>query len=552
MSALLHFRWLLAAQASRLLLTLLLALIAIFAGIGLLGVSGWFITAAALAGSGAAFNLFAPSSLVRGLSFVRILSRYGERLVGHDATLRLLSGMRGWLFATLFPKLPLGLSPRHGDLVSRLTADIDALNTAFLSSVIPLLGTFAAGTVMALAVHLLVPDATLFYVVAFSVSMVAVPWFLIRSTRRAGQAMVERASDLRGAVLDTVGGHSDLVAFGATEDALRYFETAADRLARSKCAMARRSAVAQSLVQICGAAAFVSVLWAGLAAYGQGQIAGAVLVGLLLALLGSFEAPAMLSRNLARFSASAAAAERLRDLEQSPARIAEPLRPTKMPEHADIVLDHVRFGYGDGADVLAECDLVVPEGQHVAIQGPSGAGKSTILQLLLRLYDPRSGVVRIGGEDLRTLVADDLHRQVALLEQNAPVFIDTVRGNLLIGDPAADDRRLWQVLEDAKLADFVRSLPRGLDTMLGETGKTLSAGQARRLCLARTMLSPARIVLLDEPTSGLDRETECAFLADIEHVLAGRSVVLVTHADLPARSGMRVLTLKDGRLEEKP
>jgi ATP-binding cassette subfamily C protein CydC len=549
MSALLHFRWLLSGQKARLTLTLVLTLTAIFAGIGLLGVAGWFITAAALAASGAAFNLFGPSSLVRGLSLVRILSRYGERLVGHDATLRMLSDLRGWLFATLFPKLPLNLSPRHGDLVSRLTADIDALNTAFLSAVIPLLGTFAAGSAMTLVIFLLLPDATPFYAAAFAVSMFAVPWFLIRSTRRLGQAMVEQASDLRGAVLDGVGGHSDLVAFGVTGEVLRSFDEAAGRLAASKRATVRRSAAAQALVQICGAVAFVMVLWIGLAAFGQGAISGPMLAGLLLAIIGSFEAPAMLSRNLARFSASAAAARRLRDIEVSAPRVEEPGRPTPMPERFDIAFDGVSFGYGD-ADVLSDCDLVVAEGEHVAIRGPSGAGKSTIFQLLLRLYDPRGGVVRIGGEDLRTLALADLHRTVALLEQNAPVFLDSVRGNLLIGDPSADDRRLWQSLEAAKLADFVRSLPYGLDTMLGETGRTLSAGQARRLCLARTLLSPARVVLLDEPTSGLDRDTECALLVDMESVFAGRSVILVTHAELPSGSSVRLLTLKGGRLEE--
>ncbi|MBL8579128.1 MAG: thiol reductant ABC exporter subunit CydC [Mesorhizobium sp.] len=550
MSALLHFRWLLSGQKARLTLTLMLALTAIFAGIWLLGVSGWFITAAALAASGAAFNLFVPSSLVRGLSMIRILSRYGERLAGHDATLRMLSALRGWLFATLFPKLPLSFSARQGDLVSRLTADVDALNTAFLSAVIPLLGTFAAGCAMTLAVLLLVPDAAPYYAAVFAVSMFVVPWFLIRSTRRAGQAMVEQASDLRGAVLDGVSGHADLVAFGLTDEALRNFDGAAGRLAASKRAMARRSAAAQALVQVCGATAFVTVLWIGLDAHGRGTIGGPMLAGLLLAIIGSFEAPAMLSRNLARFSASAAAARRLRDIEAAAARIAEPARPTQMPGRFDIAFDGVSFGYGD-ADVLSDCDLAVAEGEHVAIRGPSGSGKSTILQLLLRLYDPRGGVVRIGGEDLRTLPLADLHRSVALLEQNAPVFLDSVHGNLLIGDPSADDRKLWQALEAAKLADFVRGLPHGLDTVLGETGRTLSAGQARRLCLARTVLSPARIVLLDEPTSGLDRETECAFLRDMERSLAGRTVVLVTHADLPGGSTMRVLALKGGRLEEK-
>src|SRR5690606_35071225 len=139
-----------------------------------------FITAASLAGAGVAFNLFAPSSLVRGLSLIRILARYGERLTGHDATLRMLSDMRGWLFATLFPKLPLARrSPRHGDLVSRMTADIDALNTAFLAAVAPLCGALLAGSIMTAAVAMLLPAAALAYGALFAVSVFAVPPLLV-------------------------------------------------------------------------------------------------------------------------------------------------------------------------------------------------------------------------------------------------------------------------------------------------------------------------------------------------------------------------------------
>lgn len=552
MSALLHFRWLLAGQGARVALTLLLALTAVFAGVGLLGVSGWFLTAAALSAAGAVFNLFGPSSLVRGLSLVRILSRYGERLAGHDATLRLLSRLRGWLFATLFPKLPLHLSPRHGDLVSRLTADVDALNAAFLSAFVPLLVALATGCAMAVAVYLTLPEAALSFGAAFAAAVILVPLWLVRSTGRAGRAVVEKGADLRVAVLDGAGGHADLAAFGATAGAIETFAARAADFSDAKKALARRSAAAQALVQACGALAFVLVLWTGLEAHAAGRIGGPLLVGLLLAIVGSFEAPSLLSRNLTRFSSSAAAAGRLRELAAAPPRIVDPARPARMSGRFDIAFEGVDFRYPGGAEVLAGCDLAVREGEHVAIRGASGAGKSTMLQLLLRLHDPASGVVRIGGEDLRTVALAELHRDVALLEQGAPVFLDTVRGNLLVGDSRADDRALWRALEAARLADFVRGLPRGLDTLLGETGRTLSAGQARRLCLARTMLSPARIVLLDEPTSGLDRETAIAFLSDMEAVLAGRTVLLATHLELPARLAMRRFALREGKLEETP
>ena len=544
MSALLFFRPLFAPQAWRLLATLLLALVTILAGTALLGVSGWFLSAAALAGAGVAFNLFAPSALVRGLAMIRIGARYGERLVGHDGTLRLLSDMRSWLFATLFPKLPLArLSPRHGDMVSRLTADIDALNTAFLVVVSPALAALAIGAVMTAIIAFLLPAAAVLYAVLYALSAIVVPILLVGATRRLGAEITGHAADLRSAVLDGVEGHVDLIAFAARRDAVGAFDESARQLSAARQRLATRNAAATAAAQAFGAMTLLVVLWYGLAALEAGTLTGPVLVGLLLALLGSFEAPAVLLRSLARFGSAMASAERLRDLARSEPRVCDPGRPAQSPSRLDIAFDGVSFAYDDGAKVLSGLDLHIAEGDQLAIVGASGSVKSTILHLVMRLYDPLAGTIRIGGVDLRTLRQADLHRNIAYLDQTAPVFLDTIRDNLALANPDADDAALWRALEAARLANFVRSLPRGLATVLGETGRSLSAGQARRLCLARTLLSPAPIVVLDEPTSGLDRNTELEFLVDLGRVLAGRTVIMATHAELPEGTVTRILDL---------
>jgi len=167
--------------------------------------------------------------------------------------------------------------------------------------------------------------------------------------------------------------------------------------------------------------------------------------------------------------------------------------------------------------------------------------------LLLRLVDPQAGRVRLNGVDIRTVALADLRRRVALMTQDAPVFHDTIRANLLIGRNDASDDGLWQALEAVHLGDFVRSLPRALDTMLGEAGKTLSSGQARRMCLARTLLSNASVIVLDEPTSGLDAETESAFLADLPRITAGKTTIVVTHTQVPANYD-RVINVQAGRV----
>ena len=188
MKALLAFAPLFRRRTPSLLLALLLSLITLLSGVALLGTSGWFITASALTTAGLAFNLFVPSAMVRGFSFIRILARYGERLVGHNATLKLLSDLRGWLFAALFPRLPLpDRSLRHGDLVSRLTADVDALDTAFLVAIGPLLGAMFIGAGMTVLMAFLLPAAALPYGLAMALAVLAVPTALVTVGRRAGR-----------------------------------------------------------------------------------------------------------------------------------------------------------------------------------------------------------------------------------------------------------------------------------------------------------------------------------------------------------------------------
>ncbi|MBN9009981.1 MAG: ABC transporter ATP-binding protein, partial [Rhizobiales bacterium] len=231
-----------------------------------------------------------------------------------------------------------------------------------------------------------------------------------------------------------------------------------------------------------------------------------------------------------------------------PPAVADPAMPVPLPTGSEVAFRDVSFAYAAGRPVLEGVSLEVAPGRRIAVTGASGSGKSTLVALLLRLADPTAGVVTVAGADLRTVRQADLHARVALLSQDAPVFMDTVRANLLVGRPDATDAGLWQALERARIADAIRALPGGLDAFLGEGGRTLSTGEGRRLCLARALLSDAAILVLDEPTGGLDHETEQAFLADLGAATAGRTVILVTHATLPAGAVDQAWRLDAGRL----
>jgi ATP-binding cassette, subfamily C, bacterial CydC len=549
MKALLTFVPLYMRQFRAMLLALVLSLVTIGAGVSLLGTSGWFITATALTTAGLAFNLFVPSAAVRGLSFVRILARYGERLVGHNATLKLLSDLRGWLFAALFPRLPLpDLSMRHGDLVSRLTADVDALDTAFLVAVGPLISAIIVGAAMTTILAFALPAAALPYGLALAGSALFVPLAMIVLGRHAGRASVEAGANLRGQVLDGVAGHTDLTVLGALGTATKDFANAAHRAASLRLRLTGITALGGFAVQLLAALALVGTLLVGLDAVAAGRLDGPVMAALLLAVLASFEVSSTIVRSVSKATSAMAAAERLQALEALPPSVLEPQASETIPSDAVVSFQDVSFGYGGLLPVLKDFSLTIQPVERIAILGPSGAGKSTLLRLMLRLAEPRSGGITLGGVPLARFKSASVHAHMALLSQDSSIFIDTIRNNLLIGRVEATEQDLWQALSSARLDTFVRDLPKGLDTLIGETGRTLSVGQGRRLCLARALLSNAPILLLDEPTNALDRETELAFFETLATATAGRTVVLVTHASLPPATVDRVLTLRDGKL----
>ncbi|MEI2417818.1 thiol reductant ABC exporter subunit CydC [Orrella sp. JC864] len=536
-----------------LLLAGALAGITLAAGVGLLGVSGWFLTAAALSTAGVAFNLFAPSALVRGLSFVRILARYGERVTGHAATLQLLADLRSRIFGKLLALDAAQLGRwRDGELVARLTGDVDAVDTVFLQILVPMACALAGGLALALALGLWLPGAGWLLAAAALGSALLLPAWLAWRSRAPGQAAQQALADLRGQVLQAVEGHADLRGLDAEPQALRAFARSCRQAGQARRRQAALGSAGQAGLQLLAGAAVLAVLVLGLDALRAGTLSGPMLAGLLLATLGFFEVAGPLMRGAARLGGAVSAGARIAAVAALRPAIGDPLRPQAPPQSSALRMEQVGYGYRAGRPVLQDVTLRAEPGRRIALAGASGSGKSTLLHLLLRLADPDQGRVLLGGRDLRDLRLADVHARIALLSQHAPVFLGTLRSNLLIGAPDADDERLWRALEAVGLAGFVRGLPEGLDTWTGETGRSLSAGQARRLCLARVLLGPAQVLLLDEPTEGLDAQAERAFWLDLPQAAAGRTVIIATHARLPAGVVDETWRLHEGRLQDRP
>ena len=279
-----------------------------------------------------------------------------------------------------------------------------------------------------------IPAAALVFALALLVACVLAPWGLQRA-RGPGAAAQESAAGLRAAVLDAVDGHADMVALHAQAQTRAHFERLCGQNAQARQAQACVAARGLWFLQAAAGAAVLGVLWFGLGEHEGGGLSGPLLAGLLLAVMGIFEVAAPIMRGASRLGSAVSAAQRIREVAQCEPDMRDPDAPAALPADGALELDGLRFAYPDGALVLDGVSLRVAPGERVAIQGESGAGKSTLLHLILRLEDPQAGQVRYGGRDARDCAQADWHRRIALLSQDAPVFLGTLRTNLLIGDP---------------------------------------------------------------------------------------------------------------------
>ena len=521
----------------------------ILAGVGLMATSGYLVSRAAE--RPLILDLMVVFTTVRFFGLARPALRYAERLVSHDLTFRILVVVRRWFVSALLPLSQGQLSGyRAGDLLSRLASDVETLQEAWLRVAAP--AAVAALTTLVVVTILAWIDFRLGLAVGALMLFDGLVWTWIAQRLASGlgarQNLHRRA--LSADFVMVTQGLEDILAFGHERRAMARIAAHQRKLDAVEDQYGARQALHSAAGTIVTNLGFVAALVAALAAADAGQLAPVWIAAIGLAVIAAFEAIEGLPAAWQFAARTAESVERVHEVVVTPPAVIEDPAPTSLALDSapSIELRGVSFAYGDRT-VLDNVSIGCAPGEHVLVTGATGSGKSTLLALVMRAWDPAAGHVALNGVDLRRVRLADLRRVVAVLPQQIHVFNTTLRENVRLARPAAPDTEVIDALRRARLGAFLDCLPQGLDTLVGEFGARMSAGERQRLGFARLLMTDASIVLADEPTANLDVECERVLLDELCTWAEGRTMILVSHRPV-ARVGVdRVIRVHDGRID---
>ncbi|WP_280895133.1 thiol reductant ABC exporter subunit CydD [Streptomyces sp. SAI-135] len=539
-------------RRGRLALALLLGSLALGSAVGLMATSGWLISRASQ--QPPVLYLMVAVTATRAFGIGRAVFRYAERLVSHDAVLRMLADTRVAVYRRLERLAPAGLrTARRGDLLSRLVADVDALQDYWLRWLLP---AGAAVVVSAASVGFtawLLPEAGAALAVGLLAAGAGVPLITGAVARRAERRLAPARGELSTRVTDLLTGTAELTVAGALPGRAAEARRADGVLTRIASRAATATALGDGLTAlICGLTVTATAL-VGAQAVAAGRLGGVAMAVVVLTPLAAFEAVLGLPLAVQYRQRVRRSAERVHEVLDAPEPVREPEHARQAPASPfPVVLRGVTARHeGQDRDALAGLDLTLAEGRRIAVVGASGSGKTTLAQVLLRFLDADSGTYTLGGVDAYGLHSDDVRRLVGLCAQDAHLFDSSVRENLLLAKKDASEEELRDALRRARLLDWAESLPDGLDTLVGEHGAWLSGGQRQRLALARALLADFPVLLLDEPAEHLDLPTADALTADLLAATEGRTTLLITHRLAGLESVDEVVVLDEGRVVQR-
>ncbi|MFI8417751.1 heme ABC transporter ATP-binding protein/permease CydC [Serratia sp. NPDC078593] len=534
-------------------LGILLAIVTLLASIGLLTLSGWFLAASSLAGLAGlyTFNYMLPAAGVRGAAIFRTAGRYAERVVSHDATFRVLSHLRVFTFQKILPLSPGGIARfRQAELLNRLVADVDTLDHLYLRVISPLVSAAVVIAVVTFGLSFL--DSTLALTLGgiLLLLLLLVPPVFYYAGKPIGGELTALRSHYRTDLTAWLQGQAELVVFGAVNRYRAALVTTEQHWQRRQWQQASLGGMAQALMILSSGLTVTLLLWLAANGVGENSQPGALIALFAFATLASFEALMPVAGAFQHLGQVIASATRVNQLIQQQPEVTFPAAGPASAPHAALRLQHVSFTYpGQPQPVLRDVTLDIAAGQHIALLGRTGCGKSTLLQLLTRAWNADSGEIHLNGIPLANYDESTLRAMTVVVSQRVHIFSSTLRENLLLAAPTANDDALKSVLQRVGLDKLLEN--EGLNAWLGDGGRQLSGGEQRRLGIARALLHPAPLMLLDEPTEGLDAETEQQILTLLREHCRDKTLIVVTHRLHGLEHMDRICVMDGGQIVEQ-
>ena len=535
-------------------LGVVLAIVTLLASIGLLTLSGWFLSASAVVGFAGAysFNYMLPAAGVRGAAIIRTAGRYFERLVSHDATFRVLAHLRVFTFSKLLPLSPAGLARfRQGELLNRMVADVDTLDHLYLRVISPLVGALVVILVVTAGLSLLDVSLALTLGGIMLATLLILPPLFYRAGKPTGEQLTALRGQYRQQLTGWLQGQAELTIFNASDRYRKQMEQTELNWHDAQRRQSELTALSQALMLLIGAVAVVSMLWLAAGGVGDNAQPGALIALFVFCALAAFEALAPVTGAFQHLGQVIASALRVSQIIEQQPEVTFPQQAAAAPhQQVALTLEQITFTYPEQSQpALDNLTLHVAAGEHIAILGRTGCGKSTLLQLLTRAWDPQRGRIQLNDTPLNQLDEHTLRQTISLVPQRVHLFSATLRDNLLLARPDASDEKLANVLRRTGLEKLLEDA--GLNSWLGEGGRQLSGGELRRLGIARALLHDAPLMLLDEPTEGLDATTENQILELLADVMQNKTLLMVTHRLRGLARFNQIIVMDNGQIIEQ-
>ncbi|CUX96281.1 putative multidrug resistance ABC transporter ATP-binding/permease protein YheH [Candidatus Gullanella endobia] len=554
MRVLFHY-FILLYQRHRIQLSLgiLLAISTLFASIGLLMLSSWFLASTATVGVFGlyTFNYMLPAAGVRGAAITRTISRWAERVVNHDATFRVLQNLRCYIFTYILFSPGTIVSLERGKVLNRLVADINTLEHLYLRVISPFIVAMVVTLTVSTSLCLLYRQAGLLLSIIILAILVLFPPLFYIISKPVGEALTTLRSDYRLKLTTWLSNNAELTLYGA-EKYYRYrLDITEQRWQVQQCRQNCLSASIKSLLILVTGLTLTLMLWLVSGNLGSDGLSGPLVALFAFATLAVFEALSPLAGAFQYLGQVIACAIRLNSIIQQPKEVTFPENGAMLPATSvSIKINRIRFCYPkQTSPAINELTLQVSAGEHIAFLGHTGSGKSTLIKLLTRAWDPQKGEIKFNNILLREWSESALRSMTTVVEQRIHIFSATLRDNLLLAAPNADDNQLKVAIQQVGLDKLLRH--KGLNTWVGEGGHTLSGGEQRRIGIARALLHDAPLWLLDEPTDGLDSVNEKQILQLLSKLKKRRTVILITHRLLGLEHFDRIYILDRGALIEQ-